>query len=517
MGDVVATVLSVTGQVWAEDQQGDRRPLEEGDVLRDGEIVVTDSGAEVVLDFGGGDVVRLGGGETLRMSSDMQNEEDQQSARSLNEESVDEAIAALEGSGDVFDAVEAPAAGLAGGGSEGGHSIVRLVRIAESLDPLGFAVDFDQADDPVGSPERAGDFGGDDGGLGLAGASEGTESSDGSSSGDTGAPAAPSISLDNDTGADDSVTSDGSYSVGNVEDGATVEYSTDGGNTWSTEAPSAEEGDNSIQVRQTDEAGNVSDESELTFTLDSTAPTLSVEEPGTGNDTTPTIEGSSDQNGGTVNVTVTDADGAEQTLSAEVQDDGSWSVDAKELPEGDYTVDASITDAAGNDTSASATGTVDTTAPGEGGDSSNSIAFDDADDLINASEQTSVTFTGTVEDGAAIDSIVISDGDTNTGDITVAEGDISVDGDGNVTVTGQDVSSLADGELSVTMTVTDEAGNQGSVADTATLDTGADAGTVSVNDITSDDVINAQEAGETIAVTGSASGGDIAEGDTVAM
>ncbi|MCK7460562.1 Ig-like domain-containing protein, partial [Idiomarina aminovorans] len=30
-------------------------------------------------------------------------------------------------------------------------------------------------------------------------------------------------------------------------------------------------------------------------------------------------------------------------------------------------------------------------------------------------------------------------------------------------------------------------------------------------------MINAQEAGETITVTGSASGGDIAEGDTVAM
>ncbi|OOE83082.1 hypothetical protein BZG73_12220 [Salinivibrio siamensis] len=113
--------------------------------------------------------------------------------------------------------------------------------------------------------------------------------------------------------------------------------------------------------------------------------------------------------------------------------------------------------------------------------------------------------------------IVISDGDANTADITVDANDISVDGDGNVTVTGQDVSSLADGELTVTMTVTDEAGNQGSVDDTATLDTYADAGTVSVNDITNDDVINAQEAGETITVTGSASGGDIAANDPVTM
>ncbi|WP_158293678.1 Ig-like domain-containing protein, partial [Halorubrum sp. ARQ200] len=115
--------------------------------------------------------------------------------------------------------------------------------------------------------------------------------------------------------------------------------------------------------------------------------------------------------------------------------------------------------------------TLDTAAPGEGGDSSNSIAFDDADGLINDNEQDDVEFTGTVEDGASIDSIVITDSANNS--VTVAEGDISVDGDGNVTVTGQDVSGLADGELTVTMTVTDEAGNQGSVDDTATLDTAA--------------------------------------------
>ncbi|NUY56720.1 Ig-like domain-containing protein, partial [Salinivibrio sp. EAGSL] len=65
----------------------------------------------------------------------------------------------------------------------------------------------------------------------------------------------------------------------------------------------------------------------------------------------------------------------------------------------------------------------------------------------------------------------------------------------------------------------DDAGNtvDSTATSTHTVDQTADAGTVSVNNITSDDVINAQEAGETITVTGSASGGDIAEGDTVAM
>ena len=51
-----------------------------------------------------------------------------------------------------------------------------------------------------------------------------------------------------------------------------MEYSTDGGTTWSTVAPVAAEGANAIDVRQTDVAGNVSATDTLNFTLDTTAP-----------------------------------------------------------------------------------------------------------------------------------------------------------------------------------------------------------------------------------------------------
>ncbi|PTP47331.1 Ig-like domain-containing protein, partial [Vibrio splendidus] len=50
---------------------------------------------------------------------------------------------------------------------------------------------------------------------------------------------------------------------------------------------------------------------------------------------------------------------------------------------------------------------------------------------------------------------------------------------------------------------------------TFTLDTQADAGTVNVDEVTSDDVITVTEQGKIIAVTGSAVGGDIQSGDTV--
>jgi copper(I)-binding protein len=206
-----------------------------------------------------------------------------------------------------------------------------------------------------------------------------------------------------------------------------------------------------------------------------------------------------------------------EEYSTTVDADGNWSVDVEGsdlAADTEFEVVVSSTDAAGNtvDSTATSTHTVDTSAPGDGGDSNNSIAF--GDELINDSEQSNIGFTGQVEDGATVNSIVITDGTT---EIVVAESDISVDDNGNVTVIGQDLSTLTDGELTVTMTVTDAAGNEGSVDDTATLDTAAEGGTVSVNNITGDDVLNAQEAGETITVSGSASGGDIAEGDTVAM
>ncbi|WP_246847846.1 Ig-like domain-containing protein, partial [Vibrio crassostreae] len=89
---------------------------------------------------------------------------------------------------------------------------------------------------------------------------------------DTIAPDAPTLTLDTDSGsaADDFLTNDGSFTVGGTEEGATVEYLVDG--NWTTTAPVPTEGDNTITVRQTDAAGNTSGSSELTFTLDTTAP-----------------------------------------------------------------------------------------------------------------------------------------------------------------------------------------------------------------------------------------------------
>jgi hypothetical protein len=97
---------------------------------------------------------------------------------------------------------------------------------------------------------------------------------------DTIVPVAPSVALTTDSGSSssDSITNIGTLHP-SVETGATVEYSTNSGNTWSSSF-TAMEGSNSVQVRQTDAVGNVSAAStNFSFTFDTTAPTLSASTP----------------------------------------------------------------------------------------------------------------------------------------------------------------------------------------------------------------------------------------------
>ncbi|WP_415265696.1 Ig-like domain-containing protein, partial [Burkholderia ambifaria] len=84
--------------------------------------------------------------------------------------------------------------------------------------------------------------------------------------------AAPGVALTTDSGsnATDHITKVGTLNVSGVETGAVVEYSIDGSHTWNTSF-NAVEGVNEVQVRQTDIAGNTSDPSSFSFTLDTSA------------------------------------------------------------------------------------------------------------------------------------------------------------------------------------------------------------------------------------------------------
>ena len=91
---------------------------------------------------------------------------------------------------------------------------------------------------------------------------------------DTQNPAAPGISLANDTGlvSNDKITKDPTLKLVGTETGATIEYSVDGG-AWSTVyTPGGNEVNKTVSVRQTDAAGNLGLARAFTFTLDTTPP-----------------------------------------------------------------------------------------------------------------------------------------------------------------------------------------------------------------------------------------------------
>ncbi|TIH06651.1 retention module-containing protein, partial [Pseudomonas leptonychotis] len=299
--------------------------------------------------------------------------------------------------------------------------------------------------------------------------------------------ATPTLTLTTDSGvAGDLISNDGSYSVSGTEAGATVEYSIDG-TTWSTAAPTAVEGSNTIQVRQTDAAGNISAPSSLTFTLDTqaAAPTVTIatdtNNDGTlssaelGNATTVSVSVALPTGtvvGDTLNVTL---NGVAQTpiVLTQTQINNGITFDVARPADGqNITASATVTDAANNTSPAGSDSVTvgDTTAP-----TVSSIVM--ADTALSVGETSLVTITFS-------EAVVAFD---NT-DVSVENGTLSAlsSTDGGVTWTGtftpsvnvEDTSNL----ITVAATYTDTAGNAGTGASSANYQIDTQAPVLSISD-----------------------------------
>ncbi|EKF9167754.1 Ig-like domain-containing protein, partial [Vibrio cholerae] len=279
----------------------------------------------------------------------------------------------------------------------------------------------------------------------------------------------------------------------------TATVQADGGYSVDVTTPLAE-GSYQVTASVTDPAGNTGTASDK-GSVDLTAPVITVDAPDNTNDTTPTITGTTDAPAGsTVTLVVTDADGNKQILTATVQPDGSYSVDVTTpLAEGSYQVTASVTDPAGNTGSATDDGSVDVTAP---------VITVDAPDNTN---DTTPTITGTTDAQAGSTvTLVVTDADGNEQTLTAT---VQPDGSYSVDVT----TPLAEGSYTVTATVTDPAGNTGTASDDGSVDiTPPELGIKLDADITADGIINADEAGQQISVSGTVTG-EFKAGDIVTL
>ncbi|MEA2050259.1 MAG: Ig-like domain-containing protein, partial [Campylobacterota bacterium] len=137
------------------------------------------------------------------------------------------------------------------------------------------------------------------------------------------------------------------------------------------------------------------------------------------------------------------------------------------------------------------------------------------DDIINANESqidtTSISGTATGGDIEAGDSITITVNGNEYNTTVLENGTYSVE------VSTSDL--IEDSSVDVSVSSTNEFGNS-VVSESArdiTIDLSAQEGVVTIDPISDDNIINSVESSETITVTGTATGGDIQDGDSVSF
>ncbi|MFE8049137.1 Ig-like domain-containing protein [Brenneria goodwinii] len=300
----------------------------------------------------------------------------------------------------------------------------------------------------------------------------------------------------------------------------------DGGNIWSVSVPgSVLAGNSSVNatVTTSDVAGNTATantshgyevdvtapEAEITIDTITADNVINAAESGQTINVTGQV-GANVQAGDTVTVTV----GGESYQTTVNADGTTWSVGVPgSVLAGNSTVNATVTtaDAAGNTTTANASHgyEVDVTAP----EATISIDTITADNVINVAESgQTISVTGQV--GANVQA-----GDTVTVTVGNETYQTTVNADGttwSVNVPGNVLAGNS--SVNATVTTSDAAGNM-TTADASHgygVDVTAPETTISIDTITADNVINAAESGQTINVTGQV-GANVQAGDTVTV
>jgi VCBS repeat-containing protein len=136
------TVVFVQGEAYLRDNSGKLSAIKPGDVVTEGQEIVTRNGAVVELRLPGGAKVSIGPDRELLLNDEFfataSPERSENAVSSLGAD-ADRVIQALNAGKDPFEDLEDPAAGLTGGGlGDQTHDFVRLVRILEDVTPVSY-------------------------------------------------------------------------------------------------------------------------------------------------------------------------------------------------------------------------------------------------------------------------------------------------------------------------------------------------------------------------------------------
>ncbi|WP_425591333.1 Ig-like domain-containing protein [Enterobacter soli] len=302
-----------------------------------------------------------------------------------------------------------------------------------------------------------------------------------------------------------------SGSTSNVEENQTVTITfggksytakVDADGNWTATVPSSDlaglkDGDASVQVSVTNVNGN-SASAGREYSVDATAPTVTIDTVAGDN----VINSSEAAAGVAISGTTTAEVGQTVTVTlggnsytALVQQGGVWSVnvpatDLSALADNGYTVQVSVSDAAGNPGNAGKAITLDTTPP--------TISFNvvAGDDVINSVEHGQAQIVSGTATGASVgDKLIVTIGSNQYTTTVDASGNWSVG------VPASDISALTDGTVTISATLTDSAGNSSTQTHDVVVNTASVA--LTVNTLSGDDVINAAEAGASLVINGS--------------
>jgi len=302
-----------------------------------------------------------------------------------------------------------------------------------------------------------------------------------------------------------------SGSTSNVEENQTVTITfggksytakVDADGNWTATVPSSDlaglkDGDASVQVSVTNVNGN-SASAGREYSVDATAPTVTIDTVAGDN----VINSSEAAAGVAISGTTTAEVGQTVTVTlggnsytALVQQGGVWSVnvpsaDLTAMADNGYTVQVSVSDAAGNPGSAGKAITLDTTPP--------TISFNvvAGDDVINSVEHGQAQIVSGTATGASVgDKLIVTIGSNQYTTTVDASGNWSVG------VSASDISALTDGTVTISATLTDSAGNSSTQTHDVVVNTASVA--LTVNTLSGDDVINAAEAGASLVINGS--------------
>ncbi|MEQ8367520.1 MAG: Ig-like domain-containing protein, partial [Roseicyclus sp.] len=327
---------------------------------------------------------------------------------------------------------------------------------------------------------------------------------------DTTPPAPPSSITLNESEVDGVVNDAeaGSGSISGVADpnatvrlapatGTAIETTADGSGNFSFDLTfDLSQGENTVQITQTDQAGNVSEATGFTFDVDTIAPagTLAVVETDGVVDVSEAADGvqfsGTGEDGATVSVYIQPDGEARQLLGTTTVSGGTWTFTTETPADGDYQVSVEVTDAALNLTTADRDFTVDATAP-----ELSDITTDKAA-LVGADDTTPVTVSGSVS-GATSVSVAFLDGS----DEVVASTDAVLSGG---TFSAElDLSGLGDGSYSLRVTAGDGTNETTQTTASAITFDRTPPATPSIDVIAGDDVVEGAELASNVVISGS--------------